>query len=557
MSAYPLIQGLPVNFTIAQNGFIGIGTTQPTKRLHVQGDVLSSGTFTACNLVVTGDYIFLNAVTSNSDPFVIENASQNTPALVVSQLIADSSYSVAEFRTNSGIAMKVGGDGRVGIGTATPAATFDVNGSIRCATITGNASNVSGLAASAKIDTTNASNITTGTLPAACLPTQIFPVCVTGNVGIGTATAQASLDVRGTTSVSPVPVPPLPLNANSVVLANSPLTRYNGSYIVTSSFNANTAFTVFDSNPVTTWNTDVSYRPQFTPLYGNIITFVGTTPYYGHWVQIQVPSPTYMYSYTLTRGTNINNAPFIWYVMGSTNGLSWTLLHTVDNSGAGVPWDANTTSRAFYVGSQLGFTYFRFITNRIQYVNANITDFGTIAGWTIYGDTYPYNGINMLGKLQVGSIPDSISSPALFVDPATARIGIGTTVPQQALDVNGGTVRCGALAGGGGGTLVADANGVIGFNFSDASLKTDIAPLSRGLDDVLRLKPVTFRWKDRTRFGGTENFGLIAQEVAEVFPNIVDMNGDKARLDYVKLIPVLVKSIQDLSAKVAELQRGI
>lgn len=552
MSAY----GLPVNFTIAQNGFVGIGTTQPTKKLHVEGDVLSSGTFTACNLVVTGDYIFLNATTSNSDPFVITNNSQNTPALVVSQSIADSSISAAEFWTNAGVAMRIGGDGRVGIGTGAPAATLDVNGSIRCATITGNASNVSGLAPSAKIDTTIASNITSGTLPAACLPAQIFPVTVTGNLGIGTAFAQASLDVRGSTSVLPVPVPPIPLPANTVTVSNSPLTRYNGRYVVTSSFNYNTAYTVFDNNALTTWSTDISYNPAFTTRFGNVTTpvvGVGNTLLSGHWVQIELPTPTCMFSYTITRGTNTNNGPYTWYILGSVNGSSWNLIHTVDFSGLSVPWDTNTTSRAYYVGNTDGYKYFRLIINKIQYATQAATDCCTIANWTIYGDSYAYNGINVLGKLQVGSIPDSPASPTLYVDPALSRIGIGTTAPQQALDVNSGTVRCSALAGAGGGTLVADANGVIGFNFSDASLKTDIAPLVCGLEDIMRLNPVTFRWKDTARFGDAENFGLIAQEVAEVFPNIVDTTAGKARLDYVKLIPVLIKSIQEL----AQLQGGL
>ena len=49
--------------------------------------------------------------------------------------------------------------------------------------------------------------------------------------------------------------------------------------------------------------------------------------------------------------------------------------------------------------------------------------------------------------------------------------------------------------------------------------------------------------------GNEEKFGLIAHEVQEYFPNIVAEEKDGAQIqsvDYIQLIPILIKEIQEL-----------
>ena len=55
---------------------------------------------------------------------------------------------------------------------------------------------------------------------------------------------------------------------------------------------------------------------------------------------------------------------------------------------------------------------------------------------------------------------------------------------------------------------------------SSVNNKTDVQPFSGGLDVINRLKPVTFRWKD----GGKRDFGLNAEDVAELEPLFVTRN---------------------------------
>jgi hypothetical protein len=88
---------------------------------------------------------------------------------------------------------------------------------------------------------------------------------------------------------------------------------------------------------------------------------------------------------------------------------------------------------------------------------------------------------------------------------------------------------------------------------SDIRLKNIISPIDSAVDKLTTLNPVIFSWKsDDTN---KENIGLIAQDVKEVFPQVIDTNEDGfLGVRYVELVPVLVKAIQELSAKVSLLE---
>jgi hypothetical protein len=107
-----------------------------------------------------------------------------------------------------------------------------------------------------------------------------------------------------------------------------------------------------------------------------------------------------------------------------------------------------------------------------------------------------------------------------------------------------------------------------------------VEPLKYGLDTVKQLNPVRFNWAESAELpfaGGektTENrptvqpskalgrqdeVGLIAQQVEELVPEVVspdEATGFK-RLDYDKLVPVLIKAVQELSAENERLKSDI
>jgi hypothetical protein len=79
-------------------------------------------------------------------------------------------------------------------------------------------------------------------------------------------------------------------------------------------------------------------------------------------------------------------------------------------------------------------------------------------------------------------------------------------------------------------SITAGGNITAYGSVSDRKLKENINPLSCTLDKVLQLNPVTFDWKEETQeskiVGLKEDIGLIAQEVQEVFPELVREGSD-------------------------------
>ena len=79
-----------------------------------------------------------------------------------------------------------------------------------------------------------------------------------------------------------------------------------------------------------------------------------------------------------------------------------------------------------------------------------------------------------------------------------------------------------------------DGTAIAGICASDARLKTDIRPFASLLDRLVQLQPVHFYWKAKEyperQFGTGRSFGLIAQDVEKLVPELVteDSGGYKA-----------------------------
>jgi hypothetical protein len=94
------------------------------------------------------------------------------------------------------------------------------------------------------------------------------------------------------------------------------------------------------------------------------------------------------------------------------------------------------------------------------------------------------------------------------------------------------------------------------LKWSDAAAKNSIRTIDYGLAQVLQLRPVAFKFNhlgDNAR----ESLGFIAQEVEEVIPEaVIELPGDAGSLGLTDsaLIPVLVKAIQELTARIEALE---
>ena len=70
--------------------------------------------------------------------------------------------------------------------------------------------------------------------------------------------------------------------------------------------------------------------------------------------------------------------------------------------------------------------------------------------------------------------------------------------------------------------VVIDANGQLGTTSSSRRYKEDIQDMGDASSGLLRLRPVRFRYKQAYRDGSKPvDYGLIAEEVAQVYPDLV------------------------------------
>ncbi len=195
---------------------------------------------------------------------------------------------------------------------------------------------------------------------------------------------------------------------------------------------------------------------------------------------------------------------------------------------------------------------------------------GLGSNWTLSGSdiyrasgnvgigTIPSEKLHVAGNIRIGSTlylgtVESISDGGNF------ELICNGTVSST---VDGGD-NCGA-SGRRWGSVFA-VNGTI--NTSDARDKSNILGLKYGLEQIMKLRPVSFTWKDH-KIQDTK-LGLLAQEVQEIIPEVVvdhetkrdEKTGELIKVPanrlgiyYSDLIPVLIKGMQEQQAEIEKLR---
>ena len=163
----------------------------------------------------------------------------------------------------------------------------------------------------------------------------------------------------------------------------------------------------------------------------------------------------------------------------------------------------------------------------------------TVVG--MYNDTIVETAaeITDLSPIFIVGNGDIITKSNALVVRKDGNVSIGNGVPNVKLKV-----------GENGDGTVAKANA---WNlFSDRRHKENIRRLHSPISHIEKLVGRRFRWKA----SGKEDLGFIAQEVEDIFPELVhtDEDGFKS-LDYAKLVPVLVESVKDLNSRIEDLEQ--
>jgi hypothetical protein len=108
--------------------------------------------------------------------------------------------------------------------------------------------------------------------------------------------------------------------------------------------------------------------------------------------------------------------------------------------------------------------------------------------------------------------------------------------------------------------VLIDSAGQLGTVSSSRRYKEDVHDMGNASSQLLQLRPVTFRYATPFADGGKPiQFGLIAEEVAEVFPELVvrDDEGRPETVAYQNLSVLLLNELQRLQKRVEELERRL
>jgi hypothetical protein len=186
--------------------------------------------------------------------------------------------------------------------------------------------------------------------------------------------------------------------------------------------------------------------------------------------------------------------------------------------------------------------------------NTNVAN-TSIGYWSLLQNTGAENiGIGVFGewRLTTGDRNICIGNEGVDGEGYTTRIGTRQTAIYLA-GIAGQTV------GAGGSTCYVDNAGKLGVILSARRFKTDIADMDNASEALLALRPVTFHYKPELDKTGIPQFGLIAEEVAKVNPDLVthDVKGEIYTVRYEAVNAMLLNEFLKEHRKVEQLEKQV
>jgi len=137
-------------------------------------------------------------------------------------------------------------------------------------------------------------------------------------------------------------------------------------------------------------------------------------------------------------------------------------------------------------------------------------------------------------------------------DNRVVRIGDTDQVRTFIAGISGATVA-------GGVPVKVNAGGQLGTAPSSERFKDEIEPMGKASEAIFALKPVTFRYKKELDPKGTQQFGLVAEEVEKVNPDLVvrDSDGKPYTVRYDAVNAMLLNEFLKEHRRIADLESGV
>lgn len=526
-------------------GNVGIGVTEPNAKLSLtKTSTELTGTAASSVLRTKSDNL---GTTVGSEvalaSFGFDSANQSSLGIRAYRTTSDTGWTSTAIglgmdvdnTVRAGASMWLHANGNVGIGTSSPGAKLDVAGNLRLSAATNNSIRTIGS------DGTNKLYISRSGVA------DDMVVDGAGNVGIGTTTPSYTLDVA-VPSGGALRVNAASGQANILIgqggTTNGTINAAGGpgtdlwitgerNLVLVSGIAGGTSGIRFDTN-------GGGERMRIDPS-GNV--GIGTT---SPGTELHVNGTSELLRLTssgfgtIYAGSDVNNP---WFGTSTnndlrliTNGTEKMRIQAGGNVGIGTtaPQEKLDVVGIVRATAETGSSYARLTGGNADGATLQLNRGGS---GTQNAYLSQWQGNLYLKNLDSGDIifTNTTSDTERMRVTSTGNVGVGVTNPTYKIHASGQVAGAGAYV-----------------NTSDGRLKKDVTDLDYGLDTVMRLHPVSFRWKEQKEdWQKGRKLGLIAQETEQVMPEVVstahDDLGTKS-IAYGDLTPVLIRAAQQLKA---------
>ena len=216
----------------------------------------------------------------------------------------------------------------------------------------------------------------------------------------------------------------------------------------------------------------------------------------------------------------------------------------------------SSPSQPFHVYATATTTSSYFETNSVNsYIGLKSTSGICYIGNVSYAMTFEAGGSERMRITSVGDL--LIGTTGLTVG---AKLQLKGSAFSSAMSIDIGTNGYPAItfqnsSGAQQGYIVTNSASVLYVSISDYRLKQDLKDYN-GLDLLNRIKTYDYKWK----LDNTRSYGVMAHELQEIIPQSVfgEKDGKEMQgVDYSKIVPILIKSIQEQQIQIEELKKLI
>jgi len=95
---------------------------------------------------------------------------------------------------------------------------------------------------------------------------------------------------------------------------------------------------------------------------------------------------------------------------------------------------------------------------------------------------------------------------------------------------------------------------IVAAETSDKRFKDNIKPIENAVDKIEKIGGYEFDWNDKQELYEGHDVGVIAQEIEEVLPEVVETREDGYKaVNYKKIVPLLIQAIKEQQKQIDEL----